>query len=127
MVRSLDNSNGIQYYGGNDPAKMSGRFKKGGSAGGGGGGAIDNSAFSRRKDDSDWIADSRKRAESMVKGITDEKQITKLRDRKGDESRMYAEKSRNAVSRAKSNQYHSKATSADYIQKILSDHIYNNF
>jgi hypothetical protein len=38
MVRSLDNSNGIQYYGGNDPAKMSGRFKKGGSAGGGGGG-----------------------------------------------------------------------------------------
>jgi len=35
MVRSLDNSNGIQYYGGNDPKKMSGRFKKGGSAGGG--------------------------------------------------------------------------------------------
>jgi hypothetical protein len=91
------------------------------------GGGIDNSAFSRRKDDSDWIADSRKRAESMVKGITDEKQITKLRDRKGDESRMYAEKSRNAVSMAKSNQYRSKATSADYIQKILSDHIHNNF
>ncbi len=35
MVRSLDNSNGIQYYGGNDPKKMGGRFKKGGSAGGG--------------------------------------------------------------------------------------------
>jgi hypothetical protein len=35
MLRSLDNSNGIQYYGGNDPAKMSGRFKKGGSTGGG--------------------------------------------------------------------------------------------
>jgi hypothetical protein len=34
MVRSLDNSNGIQYYGGNDPKKMSGRFKKGGSVGG---------------------------------------------------------------------------------------------
>jgi hypothetical protein len=30
MLKSLDNSNGIQYYGGNDPAKMSGRFKKGG-------------------------------------------------------------------------------------------------
>jgi hypothetical protein len=127
MVRSLDNSNGIQYYGGNDPAKMGGRFKKGGSAGGGGGGGIDNSAFSRRKDDSDWIADSRKRAESMVKGITDEKQITKLRDRKAAESRMYAEKSRNAVSMAKSNQYRSKAISADYIQKVLSDHIHNNF
>lgn len=34
-MKSLDNSNGVQYYGGNDPAKMSGRFKKGGSAGGG--------------------------------------------------------------------------------------------
>lgn len=34
MRESLDNSNGIQYYGGNDPAKMSGRFKKGGVAGG---------------------------------------------------------------------------------------------
>jgi hypothetical protein len=28
MLESLDNSNGIQYYGGNDPKKMSGRFKK---------------------------------------------------------------------------------------------------
>ncbi len=35
MVRSLDNSNGIQYYGGNDPSKMGGRIKKGGSVGGG--------------------------------------------------------------------------------------------
>jgi hypothetical protein len=34
MRESLDNSNGIQYYGGNDPAKMGGRFKKGGVAGG---------------------------------------------------------------------------------------------
>ena len=33
-MKSLDNSNGIQYYGGNDPAKMSGRIKKGGLAGG---------------------------------------------------------------------------------------------
>ena len=33
MKESLDNSNGIQYYGGNDPAKMSGRFKKGGGRG----------------------------------------------------------------------------------------------
>ncbi|MCA6508303.1 MAG: hypothetical protein IM586_18160 [Pseudanabaena sp. M172S2SP2A07QC] len=33
MLKSLDNSNGIQYYGGNDPAKMSGRFKKGGGRG----------------------------------------------------------------------------------------------
>jgi hypothetical protein len=127
MLGSLDNSNGIQYYGGNDPKKMGGRFKKGGSAGGGGGGGIDNSAFSRRKDDSDWIADSRKMAESMVKGITDEKQITKLRDRKAAESRMYAEKSRNAVSMAKSNQYRSKEISADYISKVLSHHIHNNF
>ena len=30
MKESLDNSNGIQYYGGNDPAKMGGRFRKGG-------------------------------------------------------------------------------------------------
>jgi hypothetical protein len=35
MVRSLDNSNGVQYYGGNDPSKMGGRIKKGGSVGGG--------------------------------------------------------------------------------------------
>jgi hypothetical protein len=35
-MKSLDNSNGIQYYGGNDPAKMGGRFKKGGGGGGGG-------------------------------------------------------------------------------------------
>jgi hypothetical protein len=35
MLESLDNSNGVQYYGGNDPAKMSGRFKKGGGGGGG--------------------------------------------------------------------------------------------
>lgn len=33
MLKSLDNSNGIQYYGGNDPAKMGGRFKKGGGRG----------------------------------------------------------------------------------------------
>jgi hypothetical protein len=33
MLESLDNSNGIQYYGGNDPSKMSGRFKKGGGRG----------------------------------------------------------------------------------------------
>lgn len=33
MLKSLDNSNGIQYYGGNDPAKMSGRFKKGSGRG----------------------------------------------------------------------------------------------
>jgi len=33
MLKSLDNSNGVQYYGGNDPAKMSGRFKKGGGRG----------------------------------------------------------------------------------------------
>ena len=39
MLKSLDNSNGIQYYGGNDPAKMGGRFKKGG-----GGGATASSA-----------------------------------------------------------------------------------
>lgn len=32
-MKSLDNSNGIQYYGGNDPAKMGGRFKKGGGRG----------------------------------------------------------------------------------------------
>ena len=36
MLKSLDNSNGIQYYGGNDPAKMGGRFKKGGGRGSGG-------------------------------------------------------------------------------------------
>jgi hypothetical protein len=35
MLESLDNSNGIQYYGGNDPAKMGGRIKKGQVAGGG--------------------------------------------------------------------------------------------
>ena len=35
-MKSLDNSNGIQYYGGNDPAKMGGRFKKGGGRGVGG-------------------------------------------------------------------------------------------
>jgi hypothetical protein len=35
-MKFLDNSNGIQYYGGNDPAKMSGRIKKGQVAGGGG-------------------------------------------------------------------------------------------
>jgi len=35
-MKSLDNSNGIQYYGGNDPAKMGGRFKKVGGGGGGG-------------------------------------------------------------------------------------------
>ena len=46
MVRSLDNSNGIQYYGGTDPAKMSGRFKKGGSAGGGGGGGSNSKSNS---------------------------------------------------------------------------------
>ncbi len=34
MVRSLDNSNGIQYYGGNDSAKMGGRIKKGQVVGG---------------------------------------------------------------------------------------------
>ena len=45
MVRSLDNSNGIQYYGGNDPSKMSGRFKKGGSAGGGGGSNSKSNSF----------------------------------------------------------------------------------
>lgn len=44
MLKSLDNSNGVQYYGGNDPAKMSGRFKKGGGrgasrSGGGSGGS----------------------------------------------------------------------------------------
>ena len=33
MLKSLDNSNGVQYYGGNDPAKMGGRIKKGGSIG----------------------------------------------------------------------------------------------
>jgi hypothetical protein len=33
MLESLDNSDGIQYYGGNDPSKMSGRFKKGGGRG----------------------------------------------------------------------------------------------
>ena len=33
MKESLDNSNEIQYYGGNDPAKMGGRFKKGGGRG----------------------------------------------------------------------------------------------
>ena len=33
MLKSLDNSNGIQYYGGNDPAKMGGRFKKGSGGG----------------------------------------------------------------------------------------------
>jgi len=37
MLESLDNSNGIQYYGGNDPAKMGGRFKKGGGGSRGGG------------------------------------------------------------------------------------------
>lgn len=35
MLKSLDNSNGIQYYGGNDPSKMGGRIKKGQVAGGG--------------------------------------------------------------------------------------------
>ena len=35
LLESLDNSNGVQYYGGNDPSKMSGRFKKGGGGGGG--------------------------------------------------------------------------------------------
>lgn len=35
MLKSLDNSNGIQYYGGNDPAKMGGRIKKGGLISGG--------------------------------------------------------------------------------------------
>ena len=39
-MKSLDNSNGVQYYGGNDPAKMSGRIKKGGSAGGGGSNSV---------------------------------------------------------------------------------------
>lgn len=34
-MKSLDNSNGVQYYGGNDPAKMGGRFKKGGGGSGG--------------------------------------------------------------------------------------------
>ena len=29
-MESLDNSNGVQYYGGNDPAKMSGRIRSGG-------------------------------------------------------------------------------------------------
>jgi hypothetical protein len=33
MKESLDNSNGIHYYGCNDPAKMGGRFKKGGGRG----------------------------------------------------------------------------------------------
>jgi hypothetical protein len=32
MLESLDNSDGIQYYGGNDPSKMGGRFKKGGGS-----------------------------------------------------------------------------------------------
>jgi hypothetical protein len=39
MLESLDNSNGVQYYGGNDPSKMSGRFKKGGGGGGSSGSA----------------------------------------------------------------------------------------
>ena len=39
MLESLDNSDGIQYYGGNDPSKMSGRFKKGGGGGGSSGSA----------------------------------------------------------------------------------------
>jgi hypothetical protein len=29
-MKSLDNSNGVQYYGGNDPSKMGGRFRAGG-------------------------------------------------------------------------------------------------
>jgi hypothetical protein len=50
MLGSLDNSNGIQYYGGNDPSKMSGRFKKGGGGGGGGGssGSAKRSAVGQR-------------------------------------------------------------------------------
>ena len=49
MLESLDNSDGIQYYGGNDPAKMSGRFKKGGGRGGGGSsGSAKRSAVGQR-------------------------------------------------------------------------------
>jgi hypothetical protein len=47
MLESLDNSDGIQYYGGNDPAKMSGRFKKGGG-GGGSSGSAKRSAVGQR-------------------------------------------------------------------------------
>lgn len=49
MLESLDNSNGVQYYGGNDPKKMSGRFRKGGGGGsGGGGGTAKRSAVGQR-------------------------------------------------------------------------------
>lgn len=47
MLESLDNSNGVQYYGGNDPSKMSGRFKKGGG-GGGSSGSAKRSAVGQR-------------------------------------------------------------------------------
>jgi hypothetical protein len=47
MLESLDNSNGVQYYGGNDPSKMGGRFKKGGG-GGGSSGSAKRSAVGQR-------------------------------------------------------------------------------
>jgi hypothetical protein len=47
MLESLDNSNGIQYYGGNDPSKLSGRFKKG-VGGGGSSGSARRSAVGQR-------------------------------------------------------------------------------
>ena len=80
MLKSLDNSNGIQYYGGNDPAKMGGRFKKGGGGGSATASSAKRSAVGQRTSVADRFGTRAKAVERFQGVLRDRNSTPEERD-----------------------------------------------